>query len=73
MSSDRRTFFKSLARAAAGLMLGGGTAWLVTKGEAPCWTGGACRTCPQLGGCALPEGKLTRAQRKPKPSREDLS
>ncbi len=66
MSSDRRTFFKSLGRAAAGLLLGGGTVWLTTKGDAPCWAGGACRTCPRLDTCDLPEGKLTRAQRMPR-------
>jgi len=73
VSSDRRTFFKSLARAAAGLALGGGAAWLATKGEAPCWTGGACRACPKLDVCDLPEGKLARAQRLPRRTREDAS
>ncbi len=73
MSSDRRTFFTSLARAAAGVLLGGGTAWLATKSDAPCWTGGACRTCPKLDACDLPEGKLARAQRLPRRTRKDAS
>lgn len=68
MSSDRRSFLKSIARGIAGLTLGGGTAWLALGRGEPCWTDGGCRRCPQLDDCDLPEGKLTRQQRLPRPN-----
>lgn len=66
MSSDRRSFLKSIARGIAGLALGGGTAWLALGRGEPCWADRGCRRCPKLDGCELPEGKLTRQQRLPR-------
>lgn len=67
MSSDRRSFLKSIVRGIAGLTLGGGMAWLTLGRGEPCWTDGACRRCPQLDECEQPEGRLTRQQRLPRP------
>lgn len=71
MSVDRRAFLKSLVRGVTGLAVIGGTGWLVGRNKEPCWTGGACRICPELDTCELPEGKLTRLQRLRRRGRED--
>jgi len=63
VSEDRREFFRSIARGLAGVLLGGGAGWLALKSGTPCWADGACRGCPELDTCDLPEGKLTRLQR----------
>ncbi|MGD9496286.1 MAG: hypothetical protein AB7Y46_08245 [Armatimonadota bacterium] len=65
MSDDRRSFLRKVGRGLAVAVLGGGTGWLAVKDGRPCWSDGACRRCPQLDTCELPEGKLTRHQRLP--------
>ena len=61
----RRAFFASVARYAAATGLSVGTALLVLRrkspqAEAPCVGGGACRGCPVLRDCRLPQGMSTR-------------
>ncbi len=63
--SDRRDFFRGLARGAAGLLLLGGTGLLMTKSGSPCWADGGCRGCPSLSSCDLPEAEIARVQRRP--------
>lgn len=66
MSTDRRSFLKSIARGIAGLTLSGSVSWLALGRDKPCWTDGGCRRCPKLDECELPEGELTRRQRLPR-------
>jgi len=68
--NDRRGFLKSAARGIAGAILAGGTGWLALGRGEPCWTNGACRACPELDHCEEPEARLTRVQRRPRPSSE---
>ncbi|MGI5818684.1 MAG: hypothetical protein ACOX9R_11375 [Armatimonadota bacterium] len=65
--SDRRSFLKSAAAGLVGAVLAGGTGWLALGRGEPCWTGGACRNCPELDGCEETEARLSRLQRRPKP------
>lgn len=69
MSEDRRGFLRTIVRGALGALLAGGTGWLAFRSGEPCWTEG-CRRCPELDGCELPEGRLTRAQRRTRPASE---
>jgi len=69
--SDRRDFFKNAARGVAGALLAGGTGWLALGSGEPCWTGGACRNCPELDHCEEPEARIVRVQRRPRPSAAD--
>ncbi|MFW5866277.1 MAG: twin-arginine translocation signal domain-containing protein [Armatimonadota bacterium] len=63
--SDRRDFLKNAARGIAGALLAGGTGWLALGSGEPCWTGGACRDCPELDGCEESEARIVRLQRMP--------
>lgn len=69
--SDRRDFLKNAARGLAGVVLAGGTGWLALGRGEPCWTGGACRHCPELDSCEEAEARIVRLQRRPKPSVAD--
>lgn len=61
--SDRREFFRKLARGAAGVLLVGGTGWMTLKSGKPCWADGGCRGCPELDGCEEAEARIARLQR----------
>ena len=64
--SDRRDFFRQVARGAAGALLLGSTGWMTLKSGKPCWADGGCRHCPQLDRCDEAEAQLTRLQQRPR-------